>query len=55
MTSPFSVLGENTSTFRQRHLLICDLHIRGLHRQIPVLKVVVEVEALVQHHFFVSL
>lgn len=40
---------------RQRHLFICNLHIRGLHWQMPVLKVVVEVEALVQHNFFESL
>lgn len=55
MTSLFSVRGENTLTLRQQHLLKCDLHIRGLHRQMPVLKVVVEVEALVQHDLFVSL
>lgn len=39
----------------QRHLFICDLYVRRLHRQMPVLKVVVEVEALVQHHLFVRL
>ena len=39
----------------QRHLFICDLYVRRLHRQMPVLEVVVEVEALVQHHLFVRL
>lgn len=42
-------------TLRQRHLFVCDLHIGRFHRQMPVLKVVVEVEALVQHHLFISL
>ena len=40
---------------RQRHLFICNVHIRRLHWQMPVLKVVVEVEALVQHNLFISL
>ena len=39
----------------QRHLFICNLYVRRLHRQMPVLKVVVKVEALVQHHLFVRL
>ena len=44
-----------SSILRQRHLFIRDLQIGGLHRQLPVLKVVVEIEALVHHNLFVSL
>ncbi len=40
---------------RQRHLFIRNPHIRRLHRQIPVLKVVVQIEALVQQNLLESI
>jgi len=43
-----------TAASRQRQLLVGDVQVGRLHGQAPVLKVVVEVEALLQHHLLVD-
>lgn len=40
---------------RQRHFFINYLHVRILHWQMPILKVVVKVKSLVQHNLLVGL